>query len=116
MMPQANITYFGNAVIVACDGNCAKAWGVSQRPEIKLSGDDDDVVHLADGELGIAPTDPGTYEGSDGKPGSVAEFPNKWCVRECERCAMADKGKPITLPDWSVRMFNLPWRIADGIL
>ncbi len=108
-MPQANITYFGQKVTAACDGNCAKAWGVSQRPEIQLSGDPDDTVLLADGELGIAPTDPGTYEGGHGKPLDVSGFPNKWCVRECERSTIANEGETLELPNWNVRQFNMPW-------
>jgi len=104
-MPTAKITYFGQPVIVSCDGNCAKAWGISSRPHERLGDDEDDIVYLADDELGEAPADPGTYEGSDGKPESVAEFPNKWCVRQCERCTMSGE-----ISDWSKRQYDQPWK------
>ena len=55
-------------MVVACDGICQKAWGVSQRPNHQLSDDIDDVVFLADEEFPIAPIDPGTYEGGYAKP------------------------------------------------
>ena len=106
----AFITYFGQKTKVACDGNskiacdgnCRKAWGINNRPKRQLSDDPDDYVFLADSELGDAPADPGTYEGGYGKPTSPAEFPNKWCVRECERSEMSAPGKwelPLVLPD-----------------
>lgn len=92
-MPEAVITFFGQAAKVNCDGNCAKAWGISNRPKRQLSADEDDYEFLADGELGDAPADPGTYEGGHGKPSSSHEFPNRWCVRECERCNMSSPGE-----------------------
>lgn len=101
-MPEAFITYMSQKAKVACDGNCGKAWGVNTRPKRQLSDDPDDYVYLADSELGDAPINPGTYEGGHAKPESVAEFPNKWCVRECERCEMSAPGKwelPLVLPD-----------------
>lgn len=94
-MPEAIITFFGQKVKVACDGNCAKAWGVTSRPKGATK------KYLSDAELGIAPAVSDTAEGNDMKPGSSAEFPNKWCVRQCERCAMSDPGKhdaPLALP------------------
>ena len=105
------ITYFGSPAKVACDGNCAKAWGVSNRPEERLSDVEDDTEYLADHELGEAPTDPGTYEGSHGKPLSTDEFPNKWCVRECERSSISNLNEsnlPLELRDFSVRIQNMP--------
>ena len=63
---QKLITYCGRKAILACDGKCEKAWGVSSRPKIQLSEiDEDDYCFLADDELGIAPEDPLTYEGLD---------------------------------------------------
>lgn len=109
-MPAKIITYCNQQVKVSCDGNCVKAWGISCRPKIKLSEDEDDVVYLADGELGEAPENPGTSEGFQCKPLSAQAFPNKWCVRECERCTMVDDDKPIVLKNWSNRVYNLKWR------
>lgn len=108
-MNEAKITYFGQPTKVACDRNCKKAWGISQRPKRQLSEDEDDVMWLSDGELGKAPVDPGTYEGGYGKPESPDMFPNKWCVRECERCEISEKGKfnePLELTDWSKPVYN----------
>lgn len=93
-MPEAIITYFSEKAKVCCDGKCNKAWGINNRPRFYLDiNNHADFQWLADAELGEAPADPGTYEGSDGKPKSVSEFPNKWCVRECERCNMSGPGK-----------------------
>lgn len=109
----AIITFFGQTAKVDCDRNCAKAWGRSSRPKVQLSDDEDDFAYLADGELGDAPANPGTYEGDHAKPTSPDQFPNKWCVRECERCAMSKPGesdKPIAVPAFTMRRFNQPWK------
>lgn len=110
---DAVIKYFGKDTRVVCDRNCAKAWGINNRPELQLSDDEDDTVYLADGELGEAPADPGTYEGGYGKPSSPDHFPNKWCVRECERSAMTpydgDWRDPVPVPSFEKRAFNMPW-------
>ena len=90
---EAIITYFGHPMKVACDRHCNKAWGINNRPRVQLSEGEDDYAYLADSELGDAPFNPGTYEGGDAKPDSPDEFPNKWCVRECERCASSAPGK-----------------------
>ncbi len=108
---EAMITYFEKPAKVACDGNCKKAWGINSRQKRQLSDDEDDYEYFADGELGIAPKDPGTYEGGDGKPSSPSRFPNKWCVRECERCAMSRPDEydlPLEIPDFSKRRRNIP--------
>ena len=107
------ITYFGNAMKVACDERCEKAFGIQLRPFIKLDdNNDDDIVFLSDDEVGIAPLDPGTYEGGDAKPVNRIDIPNKWCVRECERCVRTSYYEPITikleLPNWNDRVFNIP--------
>jgi hypothetical protein len=107
-MPQSNVTYMGQKVFVACDGKCEKAWGINNRPKNQLSDDGDDYEFLADGELPIAPIDPGTYEGDDAKPPNATFFPNRWCVRECERCVMEDRAEDIVLPDFSKRQKNVP--------
>ncbi len=80
----------GRRVVVLCDGKCEKAWGISQRPRVILSNDEDDFYYVPDGELGTAPIDPGTYEGDHGKPdpGDGSDRINKWCVRECERSSI----------------------------
>jgi hypothetical protein len=87
---------------------------VSCRPKEQLSDDEDDVVYLADGELGEAPANPGTYEGGYGKPKTSTAFPTKWCLRECERCAFAGVNLPadqyVPLKDFSVRRYNQPWK------
>lgn len=109
-MNKAEIVFFGQRRVVACDRKCSKAWGINNRPRIELSDEEDDYAYLADDELENAPIDPGTYEGGHAKPLSPDEFPNKWCVRECERCAMDDSGgaEP-ELPDLSHRYYNMPW-------
>lgn len=119
-MPEAIVTFFGEKVKVGCDGNCRKAWGISSRPKVQLSDDSDDAADdyafLNDNELGDAPADPGTYEGGYGKPDSSAQFPNKWCVRECERSRMSKPDQldsPLPLPDFSKRQYNMHWRSAD---
>lgn len=90
---EAIITYCGQKAKVACDRNCRKAWGRSNRPRVQLSSNEDDYEYRADDELAFAPINPGTSEGGDLKPLSPDEFPNKWCVRECERCSMSKPGE-----------------------
>lgn len=109
------ITFVGQTAKVACDGNCSKAWGGSERPRVQLSNNVDDFAWLADGELGEAPRDPGTYEGIDmeGKPTRVTgpDDLNRWCVRECERMSMSSPGtwrQPLPVRDFSQRLYNIP--------
>lgn len=55
-------------------------------------GNEDDFYYIPDGELGLAPDDPGTYEGDHAKPRSC-EGPdrmNRWCARECERSVLLE--------------------------
>lgn len=107
------IQYFGQPAKVNCDRNCAKAWGINNRPKVQLSDDPDDYEFLADHELGDAPKDPGTYEGRDAKPLSPDVFPNRWCIRECERCAMSHPEQwdlPLELPSFAERRPNIPKR------
>jgi hypothetical protein len=107
-----HITWFGRSCLLACDGNCSKAWGINNRPRINLSDDSDDYAFLADVELGEAPTDPGTYEGGFGKPHPDQEKLNKWCARECERSVILDDVEcsdvSARLPDLSTRLYNIP--------
>jgi len=105
------IQWFGAPAAVACDAKCDKAWGISNRPREQLSDEEDDYTFLADDELETAPINPGTYEGDDAKPLPCDDKLNKWCVRECERCALfghieQNKGKIVELPDYSKRRPN----------
>lgn len=59
------IVFAGLPTFVACDGRCDKAWGLNGRP-----GRDDTHLGEADGALGLAPSEPGTWEGGDTKPSS----------------------------------------------
>lgn len=109
-MIQKQGVYFGRQCILACDGKCHKAWGICNRPKNKLSEDNiDDYEWLSDDELGIAPEDPGTYEGFSmvGKPIVEDEKLNKWCVRECERSDVFALDDPIELKDFSKRISNI---------
>lgn len=115
-MPETIIAYFGQPAKVNCDGNCKKAWGINSRPKVQLSSNEDDYAYLSDGELGEAPADPGTYEGGHAKPPSALAFPNKWCVRECERCNMSSPGEsnlPLVIKDFSERRNNIIREILD---
>ena len=110
-------TFCGRPVLLACDGRCDKAWGINGRPKRQLSLNDDDYVFRSDGELGTAPG-PGLTatiaEGEDIKPSSIAlersnsRGLNKWCCRECERCAMVDEGEPLIPRDMSRPRPNCP--------
>ncbi len=60
-MHTKEITYFGKATTLACDGVCNKSWGISQRPKVSFDEqDEDDIAWLADSELAEAPDDRGT--------------------------------------------------------
>jgi hypothetical protein len=107
MSNQTTIQYFRQPVIVLCDEKCNKAWGINSRPKEQLSENEDDYAFLSDSELGEAPEDPGTYEGGQGKPSSSKYFPNKWCVRECERCGRFYADEEIIKPDFSKRVYNI---------
>lgn len=114
MINDVIVTYRNRLMRAVCDRNCGKAWGINSRPFVQLSLDEDDIAWLADGELGEAPADPGTYEGGHAKPLSPDAFPNKWCIRECERCvrSKADEvTEPLTLKDWSKRRYNKGGRV-----
>lgn len=123
-MITKSIIYAGQPATFACDGRCDKAWGINHRPRVPANtpgatpGDPDDVAYLADGELGTAPVDPGTYEGGHAKPRRAtgpADI-NKWCVRECERSWFSPPGVPdaeIALPDFRTRRYNFPPATRD---
>lgn len=113
-MIQREIVYFGQRRVAACDGKCSKAWGISDRPRVQLDPEDeDDYAFLADGELGKAPGDPGTYEGGDAKPRGSRHGLNKWCVRACERSELYRPGESVVLRDFSRRRYNDPTKDPD---
>lgn len=101
--------YFGETVVSVCDRRCNKAWGIACRPTrtpTKAERKEGYLfVYLKDDEIAEdAPIDPGTYEGRDGKPRSVPDKHNKWCVRECERSAIVSAerlfdGKTVCIGD-----------------
>jgi hypothetical protein len=108
---EALINFCGQPMKVVCDRQCDKAWGMNTRPTMQLSPNEDDWAWLPDHLLGEAPADPGTYEGSDGKPESPDDFPNRWCVRECERCEKSEPGKwrlPLAVRKFDEYVCNLP--------
>lgn len=119
-MIKKHITYFGRSAVMACDGQCDKAWGINKRPKLyymepgipprelkdkERPVDDGDYLYLADGVLGKAPANPDTYEGGEGKPyqgrlnQANAHLMNKWCARECERSVIVGNDKKIIVPD-----------------
>jgi hypothetical protein len=112
------ITFAGKPVVVGCDAKCNKAWGRNSRPQ-KHFDEADDFAYLPDGDLGEAPIDPGTYEGGHAKPTSLKQAPNKWCVRECERCAMTNvipkQMGELKLPDFSKPVYNIPNKHTNEI-
>lgn len=116
-MITKEILCFGKKRILACDGKCDKAWGISIRKTILLDREDvDDIAFLSDDELEIAPINPGTYEGSCGKPVSNFEKLNKWCFRECERSSLFNIDETnieVKLKDFSKRLFNIPIKIIN---
>lgn len=100
--------YFDQDAILLCDGRCEKAWGLSGRPKVPLSDDEDDFAYLADDELGTAPPDPGTYEDGHAKPQTMEQRTHsKWCWRQCERSKMCRPGSWVVLPDFSRRWYNI---------
>lgn len=111
---EKHLTYCGQHARHSCDAKCSKAWGGNGRPKVQLDpSNPDDFFYYADHELGVAPADPGTYEGGHAKPTEVTgpESINKWCVRECERGAFTKPGRPFDdaeLPDFTQRLYNIP--------
>lgn len=103
------ILFFGKECLLACDGNCSKAWGINTRPKILYDddGDEDDYDYLSDEELLVAPIDPGSYEGGHAKPTEKGRKLNKWCARECERAILLDLGEISYLPSFVSRRKNI---------
>jgi hypothetical protein len=112
------ITFCGQPMRVACDERCDKAWGINRRPKVQHDPNDrDDYTYVPDGDLGTAPVDPGTYEGDHAKPVNHQGIPNKWCVRECERCYGSHPGRSDEapkLPDFDRPEANMPKRRMTG--
>lgn len=78
------IPYCGQPVAVGCDGRCDLAVGIDWTTD---DGEYDLLEIKRCGETLISlRMNPGTTEGGEAKPASPREFPNKWCVRQCERC------------------------------
>jgi hypothetical protein len=114
-MIAKQILYFGHKLILACDACCEKAWGINNRPRLQVSPtDEDDYAFQADGELEEAPADPGTVEGGDCKPRLPRERLNKWCCRECERSVRVKPGEDCELPDFTLRVYNIPSPDGNG--
>lgn len=100
---------YGEPTLIGCDAVCEKAWGINNRPRVQLSSEEDDYAYLADRELGCAPVNPGTYEGGHAKPTDLSERLNKWCFRECERCA-SSRTAELKFPNLLERLPNYYWR------
>ena len=95
---EAYIIFCSRKAKIGCDRKCFKAWGTAERPR-KADGEE----YRTDNELPLAPACPDTAEGRDIKPGNPDKFPNKWCIRQCERSAISEIGKhdmPLELPDF----------------
>ena len=110
-MLEKRIVFCGLPARVICDGRCNKAWGISSRPAIRLSDDEDDWLWVPDSIPLDAPIDPGTSEGDERKPTRPEDRLNKWCVRECERSVLSGPGgedEPLELPDFSGWVRNIP--------
>jgi hypothetical protein len=107
-MNEKIVQYFAQPMKVGCDEKCNKAWGWANRPSEE--NEDGEVIYwFSDSDLGDAPVNPGTYEGRDAKPLSPKEFPNRWCVRQCERCTRSKFGesdKPLVYDDWNKPVYN----------
>ena len=117
-MIRTEIVYGGKRQLAICDEKCEKAWG-TRRPAIQLSENDDDILILADNELGKAPDQTGIYEGGDGKPFHPGDQNhNKWCVRQCERCEIVSRWETnleSKLKNWDKRIYNLFERDQSGV-
>lgn len=119
-MIQKPIVFFGQRLVLACDGRCDKAWGINGRPRHRFQPEDiepDDHVHLPDSALGTAPgpgETVGLSEGGEMKPSAVpltdGARMNKWCARECERSEKVKPGAPIVLDNMEDPIPNMPHR------
>ena len=82
------ITFFGQPMGVGCDGRRDLAVGINWCND---DGEIDELeIRRAGKTLAQVRADPDSWEGEDAKPRSDKEFPNKWCVRQCEQCVAVD--------------------------
>jgi len=116
-MLTKEVRFFGNQVVLACDGRCDKAWGINGRPVVLLSGDDDDNIHIPDSALGVAPAPGNTViltEGFGCKPSAeplaAVACMNRWCTRECERSCIFGLSDALELRDLENPRPNIPGR------
>lgn len=91
------LTHLGRACVISCDGLCHKAWGVEGRPTGPFNDE-----WLADSELG---------ESDNLLP---LEFPDNWCVRDCERSVITNAGEIPILPHFSGRVKCPPTFTTEG--
>lgn len=112
-MLKKQIRFFGQDVVLACDGRCDKAWGINGRAQVRLGEDADDYVFVPDSALGSAEY-PQTWEGlaMEGRPSDEpladAEQMNRWCARECERSGIFKLDEPVVLRDLENPCPNMP--------
>ena len=120
--------FYGKPSFCICDRKCEKAWGISSRNAENKNAiefdenEPDDIAYLPDHEVGIAPRDPGTYEGCGGvgpMSGSKPWHPtihNKWCYRECERSEIIAYGEALEVRRFDKPRYNMPSRHGEVIL
>jgi uncharacterized protein len=111
---------------VACDGNCAKAWGINGRPREYFQdsyADPDDYVFISDDVLGKAPEPGRTVTPSvraDEKPHALMLVDgarmNRWCAQECERSVVVQRGHLPVLPDMRSPQPNKPIRRKEVVI
>lgn len=115
---KKEVRTFGELFVLACDGQCNKAFGINGRPRELFDPDEpDDYIYLPDSKVGEAPGPGetiGVSEGGDLKPSAVpltdASLMNKWCSRECERSGFFKPGEPIALHDMEHPLYNMQSR------
>lgn len=79
--PQKTADFWGQQIVINCDRQCNKAFGMNDRPSVPGIG-----VYVGDDELGEAsPFIYFTDIDVVSKPSSPDQFPNEWCIRACER-------------------------------
>jgi len=79
------IQYCGQPMGVGCDGRCDLAIGIDW---CLNDGKTPDLLQIKRNGYTLAElrSDPGSSEGDERKMFNDSGFPNKWCVRQCERC------------------------------
>lgn len=105
------IKSFSQWVWIGCDGNCSKAFGISERPRVFLSDDPDDFCYLPDQEIDqIVPDFQWQSELDNPTRWPIHPKLCKWCVRECERSTETDWYSPHKLFVWdfSKPFCNMP--------